>query len=185
MRKYIITAIVLTLICSVAAVLLAFVNKITEPVIAEYEKNVILNALKEVSCGYEIGEQKIIEGNASVEDYYELSENGMVKGYLLSLKGKGYGGELTVVASFDTEGKVMDAKLASNGETPGVGKKAENKGYMDKFIGKGTDVSIPTKKNMLTEKETAEVSGATMTFTGVSKALTAGSEFVKELGGAR
>lgn len=185
MKKYLKTALVLTLICAVAALLLALVNQVTEPVINEYEQSVVFDALKSVSCGYDISEINIVEGNESVTEYYELTEGGKTKGYLLSLKGKGYGGELTVVASFDTEGKVMAAKLASNGETPGVGKKAENEGYMDKFVGKGKDIEIPTKKNMLTEKEAATVSGATMTFTGVSKALTAGSQFVKSFGGAK
>lgn len=183
--KYLKTAVVLMAICAVAAILLAFVNQVTAPVINSYEQRVVEEALKEVSCGLSIGKQNFVPDDSSVTEFYTLSDGSTLKGYLLQIKSNGYGGELSVVASFDTEGRVMDAKLANNGETPGVGKKAEIKGYMNKFVGKGAEETIPTKKNQLSEVDSAAVSGATMTFTGISKALTAGSEFVKKMGGAK
>lgn len=178
--------IVLFAICAVAAVVLAFMNNITAPVIEDYEASVQIEALEEVCCSMKIGKEHSTEGNPSVECYYPLEKNGNIEAYLLKLSGNGYGGPLTVVASFSKDGAVLAAKLASDSETPGVGKKAENPGYMDKFLGKGTSSSpIPVSKDMLSEADASSVTGASLTFTGVSKALAAGSEFVRNLGGLK
>ncbi len=53
---------------------------------------------------------------------------------------------------------------------------------MDKFIGTGTSTNpIPTTKSMLSEVDSAAVSGATMTFSGISSALKIGSDYIKSL----
>ena len=70
-------------------------------------------------------------------------------------------------------------------ETPGLGKKAEQEGYMDIFKGSGSDKPVPTSKTMLSDADAQAVSGSSVTFTAVAKAIAAGSEYVKSLGGAR
>jgi len=45
MKEYLKTSIVLALICAVAAIVLAFLNGVTKPVIIEYENQKTLNAL--------------------------------------------------------------------------------------------------------------------------------------------
>ena len=182
MVKYILkTALVLAAICAVAAVILASLNMVTKPKIDEYETQKVLSALEEVSCGMEIGEKRDVNQDY-VEYLYPLSSGGKAAGYILGLTSIGYGGELTLVASYDLNGVVMAAKLVADEETPGVGKKAENEGYMDKFVGTGTDSTpVPTSKSMLSSEDSAAVSGASITFTGISKALAYGSGFVKSL----
>ena len=69
----------------------------------------------------------------------------------------------------------------ANSETPGLGKKSEESWYMAQFVGFGAANPIPTSKNDLADPSL--VSGATVTFTGVSGALKNGSEYVKSLGG--
>lgn len=184
MTKYLKTAIVLCLICAASAVLLAFANKVTEPVISEYERQIVIKALEEVSCGYSFDEQVKVDDVQYVSGRYALTEKSVVKGYILNIVTKGYGGEMTLAASYDTDGKILAVKMVSNSETPGVGKKSENEGYMDKFIGTGTERPVPVSKSMLTSAESAVVSGATITFGGISRALEAGSAYVKTLGGA-
>ncbi|MBR2282169.1 MAG: FMN-binding protein [Spirochaetales bacterium] len=182
MLKYIVkTAVVLAAICAVAAVVLAGLNEVTDPKIQEYEAQKVISALEEVSCGMQIGEKKDV--NQSYVAYmYPLSSGGKDQGYILGLTSTGYGGELTLVASYDLNGVVMAAKLVADEETPGVGKKAENEGYMDKFVGTGTSTApVPTSKSMLSDADSAAVSGASITFTGISKALAYGSDFVKSL----
>ncbi len=181
MMKYIKTALILAAICAVAAVTLAALNMVTKPAIDAYEEQKTTSALLAVSNGMEIGEYTDVnEGYVAYR--YELLSSGKVSGYILGLKSTGYGGELGIVASFDTDGLVMDAVLVSDDETPGVGKKAEADGYMDKFVGTGSSSNpVPTNKSMLSEVDAAAVSGATMTFTGITKALSAGSAYVKAL----
>jgi len=176
--------IVLGIICAVAAVLLAYMNSVTAPAIAEYEKASANIALEEVSCSMEIGDSVEVSDDQYVKSYNKLFKDGSHSGYVLMLSSSGYGGPLSVAASYSVDGVVMGAKLVSDSETPGVGKKAENEGYMDKFVGTGSSLNpVPTSKDMLSEADAASVSGASMTFTGISKALDAGSNFVKGLGG--
>ena len=180
--KYVKTALILAAICAVAAVVLATLNMVTEPAIERYENQKVLSALESVSNGMDIGDMKTVDGNAYVQYLYPLTKNGKTGGYILGLSSIGYGGELGIIASFDTDGLVMNAILVSDSETPGVGKKAEAKGYMDKFIGTGSDSNpVPTSKSMLSDADAAAVSGATITYTGITKALKAGSEYVRSL----
>ena len=113
-----------------------------------------------------------------------LMDNGNTAGYILEIMTSGYGGEMAVIASYSTDGTVLGAKLMSNSETPGLGKKAEEEWYMDMFEGKGGSEPVPTAKSMLPADLSAQVSGATITFTGVSSAIAAGSEYVKGLEGS-
>ena len=180
-KKYLKTALILAAICAVAAIVLAVLNKVTAPAIQAYEEQKTTSALEAVSRGMEIGEYvEVNEGNISY--MYPLRSNGQVCGYILGLNSNGYGGRLDIIASFDKTGFVMEAILVSDSETPGVGKKAEAKGYMDKFIGTGSDSNpVPTSKSMLSDADAAAVSGATITYTGITKALKAGSAYVRSL----
>lgn len=185
MSKYFKTALVLGLICAVSAISLSLLNKVTAPKIKEYEESISRKALEEVACGFQIGDKVVVSDNDFVKAYYKLTEGSALKGYILELSGSGYGGTLSLSAGFYVTGEIMQVKLVSDDETPGVGKKAENEGYMDKFIGTGSNVQVPTSKSMLSEADALAVSGASITFGGISKALSKGSEFVKSLGGAK
>ena len=107
-----------------------------------------------------------------------------IPSYIVELSTSGYGGAMTVVASYKSDGTLMEAKLTSNSETPGLGKKAEEGWYMDMFKGLGGSSPLPASKSDLSAEDNAAVSGASVTFGGVSSALISGSEFVKGLGGA-
>lgn len=190
MTRYLKTALILAAICAVSAVILAALNMVTKPAIDAYEEGKTTSALQAVSNGMEIGEYAEINDSYITYRYELTSPNATattvsdtaVTGYILGLKTNGYGGEMILVASFDTDGVVMNAVLVSDDETPGVGKKAEADGYMDKFIGTGSTANpVPTTKSMLSEVDSAAVSGATITFTGITKALNAGSAYVRSL----
>ena len=175
-------AFILFAISAVCTALCAVVNEITAPAIALNTEGSRIEALEAVSAGYEIGAEE--EGNGGDIAYrIPLTENGELRGYILQLSSSGYGGELTIVASYSLDGTLLSAKLMGNSETPGLGKKAEEDWYMAMFQGKGGVEPIPVTKSMLPADLNAQVSGATITFTGVSSALSAGSEYVKGLGG--
>lgn len=183
MKNYLKVAVILGLICAVAAVILASVNAITAPRIAEYEANQTLLALESVASGCDIGERTYDDGDANVNYLIPLTENGAVVGYILELNASGYGGAMTLVASYDSTGKVLSVKMLTNSETPGLGKKSENEGYMDKFLGTGGQTPVPTSKAELRAEDAQAVSGATVTFAGIAKALAYGSDYVAKLGG--
>ena len=184
MKNIIIIAVKLAVICLVAAFVLALVNGITAPQIAISKAQAEKDALSVINKAGTIGER--IEGDGNMVNYYfPVTDGGKVTNYILSLKNMGYGGDLIILANFKTNGEVIDAKLMEDAETPGLGKKAENPAYMDKFKGTGADKPVPVKKTMLESADADAVTGATITFTGLSKALEYGSEFAKKLGGQK
>lgn len=181
MKGYIRTAVVLACICAVAAILLALVNSITTPHIEAYEAGKVTKALEEVANGLEIGEKTEV-GSGYVDYVHPLYSDGVEAGYIVSLTSRGYGGDIVLLAGYGADGSVTAVTIVSDSETPGVGKKAHNEGYMDKFIGKGgAGDPVPTSKNMLSDADSAAVSGATMTFSGISAALKAGSDYVMSM----
>ena len=163
----------LGLIGAIASLLLAGINFFTEPRIENMREEELQAALSVLSGGKSIG---IKEENPAprVARRWSLQPSA---GWILELQGKGYGGNMTIVASFDEEGSVIAAKLLDNDETVGFGKKAEEEGYMDMFKGRGSLIAIPMKKS---DADSDVISGATITFTGIAETLSTGSELVKE-----
>ena len=182
MKNILIIALKLAVICLVAAGVLGFVNGVTAPQIAASKAQAELNALSVINKTGTIGDR--VEGDGEgVNYYFPVSDNGKVTNYIMSLKSMGYGGDLIILGNFKTNGEIIDAKLMEDAETPGLGKKAENAAYKTKFHGTGSDKPVPVKKTMLDAADADAVTGATITFTGVSKALEYGSNFAKKLGG--
>ncbi|MFA5569851.1 MAG: FMN-binding protein [Sphaerochaetaceae bacterium] len=176
--------ITLTLIAGIAALSLALVNALTAPKIAEYEAMVIQQALAEVSGGYTLGESTTENLGTGVSAQHQLLDSdGNLAGYILQLDGIGYGGEMTVMASYHIDGEIVDARLLANSETPGLGKKAEEPSYMNKFVGTGGDREVPVKINQLAKADADSISGSTVTFNGIAKTLAFGSHYVTSLGG--
>ncbi len=180
MKTILRTGLVLFSICAVCAFLCAWVNSFTAPIIEENIEKANRAALEFVSAGLEIGDTVTVEGNDTVKEITTLYNGGKTEGYVLQLKGKGYGGEITIIASYDTKGALMKAQMTEDSETAGLGKNAENEWYMDLFTGMGDTISFPGGKNDLSESDKALISGASFTFRAVSSTLKNGSLYVKE-----
>ncbi|HPZ16042.1 MAG TPA: FMN-binding protein [Sphaerochaeta sp.] len=184
MKKNIRYALILLTICAVSTFFLALTNSITAPIIEEMDIQARLKALEAVSNGLEIGEQQDVDGVHFVSYQIDLSDGGNPAGWILGLKTNGYGGEMTLVASYTLDGVMQYAQLLNHSETPGLGKKAEEGWYMEKFKNTGGSNPVPTTKAMLSAGDAQAVSGSSVTFTAIAKAIAAGSNYVKSLGGA-
>ncbi len=183
MKNTILTSVVLFLICAVCAVLCASVNAVTAPRIEENIRIANAEALKSVAGDLEIGETSVVEGFDGVSEATPLYKDGKKAGTALLLSGSGYGGSFSIIAAYDNNGALMGAKMTVDSETAGLGKKAEESWYMDLFTGMGADKAFPSAPKDLPSEDAALVSGATVTFKGVTKALQNGSVYIKE--GAR
>lgn len=113
--------------------------------------------------------------------YPLITGSGEAGGYILQLTGTGYGGEMSLLAGFYPGGEVFAAQLMENQETPGLGKKAEDPAYMGKFLGTGGERPVPTGRTELPPAEADAITGATITFLGVARALESGSGFVRDI----
>lgn len=181
MKKTLITSLTLFLICAVCGVLCAFVNAFTAPKIEENIRLANAMALKSVAGDLEVGETEKVEGYDGVVEATPLLKDGKKVGTALLLSGSGYGGSFSIIASYDLSGAVTGAKMTANSETAGLGKKAEEGWYMDLFVSMDAS-TLPSTPKDLPSSESALVSGATVTFKGVTKALRSGSTYIKEGG---
>ena len=182
MKTIIRTALILFLICSLSAGLCGVINSITAPKIAENTAKAEKEALMAVANGYEMGEA-MDSGDTQITLMIPLMKDGKTEGYIFRIGTNGYGGSMNVIASFRTNGEIMKAKLMENGETPGLGKKAEKESYMAMFYGTGTDGNpVPRSKSAMSAADAEVVSGASITFNGVTGALERGSYFAREKG---
>ena len=175
----------LAIICAVAATVLGGINALTEPRIEWIQQQRLEEALKEVSGGAKTGERVDVENNDIVQAYYPIYADGSeaVTGYVVRLIGQGYSGDMVILGGFKPDGEVFSAELMQNKETPGLGKEAEKEGYMKKYSGKGDEEPIPVRKDMLSQEQADAITGATITFIGIGKALVAGSDFIQDLEG--
>jgi len=168
----------LFLICAVAALTLGIINAITEPVIAERKVLELNKALNSLTGELQAAEGVAVEEEAVVKAYYPVLRAGKVDSFILELTGSGYGGDMKILSRYKLNGEIISVKLMDNLETPGLGKKAENPKYMKKFIGAGSSSPVPVLKSMLEQPEAEAITGATITFIGVAKALDQGSRFI-------
>ena len=174
----------LAVICAVAALTLGLMNAVTEPRIELMKKLKLENALEKVSDGKKIGEFVAVQDDPVVTGYYPLLNSSSKKtGYICKLIGLGYGGDLGIIAGISTKGKILSVILLEDLETPGLGQEAEHPAYMKKYIGTGEDKPVPVRKTQLSQEDADAVTGASITFMGIGKALAAGSAYVKKLGG--
>ena len=109
---------------------------------------------------------------------------------VLRLVGRGYGGHLRLLAAYQEGGSLYHAVLLPSNETPGLGKRAEDPQYMQMFweldfASSTSAVSRKAKTGSTTSTSASAgisfnaVSGATITFAGVERALHAGSRYIK------
>lgn len=128
---------VLTCICLVVSALLAYVNKVTSPIIADAELTAAQQAMAEVLSEADSFEQLTVENLPErVEEVYR-AENG--SGYVFMLTTKGYGGDMKLICSIKSDGTIEACKTLSHSETSGLGSKTAEDPYRNQYCGKTSD----------------------------------------------
>lgn len=182
MKKYLTSGLILFAICAFFALLLSLVNLLTAPTIKRNAEREVLEGLNIVNLengivDMDTGEKQV--ESESVNSYYIVrSVDGSVLGYILNLTGKGYGGNFTLLSSYQKDGTLYRAKLLENNETSGIGKKYEEDENIAIFSSYG---DIPLSKSSLLSEHSAIVSGASITFGGIGNALKDGQTFVRDV----
>ncbi len=187
-KDILIVAVKLFVITAVAALCLAFVNKVTSPVI---EKNRIITTQQtqkevlETAAEFEKVDAKLIESEENgtyIEDVYRgFNAEGEVVGYVVTaVSTRGYGGNIKVMVGITSDLAINRVKITESGETAGLGLKASNPEFIDQYVGR--DLSLVVKKNISpTNKgeDIAAISGATVTSKAVTNAVNLSLEFAK------
>ncbi|MBP5609784.1 MAG: FMN-binding protein [Clostridia bacterium] len=157
---------VLTLICLAVALLLAVVNYVTSPIIADATAEAERKARSEALPGATEFTEVSLDGYADLPDTvsacYRDNDGG---GYVFLVKGEGYGKKsapITLLVGIRPDGKVAAIKITDvSGETAGIGDKVKKNDFTSRFPGIDAD-GVDAVQN---------VSGATYSSTGVKQGV--------------
>ncbi len=152
----------LLLICAIIAGLVSFVYAVTNDTYAENIKGT-----KEEAVG------RIFTGEANRLPYREIGKNDgatvsavfdgeTLLGYCVEVKTAGFGGDIELMVGYLADGSILGVDVVSHSETPGLGSKSADKGYLSAYKGQTGVLSADEDIDM--------ISGASVT----SKAVLAG-----------
>ena len=163
--------IILLLICAVSTGLLAYVNMLTAPVIAE-------NTLKQQSEA----RQEVLSSAVSFDDlgdsvFKGKDANGNTVGYAVSVTPSGYGGAINMIVGVNEDLTISGVKILSMSETPGLGAKAQDDKFLSQFVGKGASMEL--------KKDINAITGATITSTAVTKGVKEAINLAESKGGKK
>ena len=167
---------ILFAITAVAALVLAYVNSLTRPIIIEQEENKMAEAMFEVLPDADDFEEIPIEASdaTSVRRFYKSDA-----GYVVMAMPSGYGGEISMMVGVDNDLKVTGISIISQSETAGLGAKCTEKEWQDQFIGKTENITV--SKNGAKDNEIDAISSATITSKAVTKGVNDAIDAVKAI----
>ncbi len=143
-RKFIaVITVKLLVISMITALLLSCVNALTVNRIAENAEREKAEAISSIFPEAESNtpiEGVLFEGMSAV---YNVHAGDGILGYVAEVNPLGFGGEITVMVGVCTDGTVAGVKLISHSETPGLGSRVEDAGYLSQYIGKNNSSLKP------------------------------------------
>ncbi|HPG31838.1 MAG TPA: RnfABCDGE type electron transport complex subunit G [bacterium] len=139
--------IVLTVICLISGFSLAYVNKITFPKRTENANLVLENAKKEVLSQEiisNLSEIKELASEAGVKFYNVSDKQGNRIALIAEFAGKGYAGDIKLLAGISLDNKILGLKPLAHNETPGLGAKITeiNENLSNKLKEKNNNIDI-------------------------------------------
>ena len=128
--------VVLVTVCAVAGLLLGWVHQMTAPVIARAEEERAQEAYAELIPEASSFEEVPCGVDGCVAALRAVDESGTAVGFVVVSEAKGYGGEVPIAVGFDPEGTVTSIMAMPNDETPGLGTRIAEDGYLNQYVGK-------------------------------------------------
>lgn len=101
--------------------------------------------------------------------YQGIDDQGKITGYAFVGEGNGYGGAVRVLVGVDeASDAILNIKILSHTETPGLGDRIETEGFRSQFVGKKLDDPIELNQDI------DSLTGATVSSRAVSEAVRKG-----------
>ncbi len=162
LKTIIITTIILTLICGIAAAGLAFTNNLTadriEKLAIETEKKAMERVISADSY-----EKNIVKLNGEHE-YYTAKSGSETIGYIFIVSTNGYGGAVKVMTGIGVDGKVIAVEvLDASNETPGLGQNVTRESFWAQFKGKSSELTV--------KQDIEPITGATISSKAVTQSV--------------
>lgn len=149
MKDTIKLGVTLLIVCTVAAVILAFSNNATKDRIEEQERLESEKLLVEIfGEGNEFSKvsdellQSVKTTQSKTIEVYEVKKNGELQGYAVKDKSNGYKPDVVMLVGIASDGKVKGLRVVSHSETKGIGTKALTTDYLSNFNEKSVEERI-------------------------------------------
>lgn len=171
-------AIVLVCICLVITFALAMTYKVANPVIEANAAKSANEARMEVlpdGDSFTQYDGTLVDG---VTEAY-MADNGA--GMAVTAQYKGFGGAVTVMIGMDANGAITGVKVTEHAETPGLGTKAADPGYLEQYEG----VTEAPAGHIRDDANIDAVSGATITSNAVYNSVREALAQYQECGGVK
>jgi electron transport complex protein RnfG len=137
--------VVLTLICLLAGLMLAWVNKFTAEPIKQAELAEKMNALREVLPEYDNAPNNdtcVIESDGKEWIFYVARKGGSFVGAAFeTVSSEGYGGDITIMVGVTADKSLCAIDVLKAKETPGLGAKIDAPEFKEQFNGKGIEAT--------------------------------------------
>ena len=195
MKETLKLGVILLLITAVSAGVLATANNITGPVIAEMERQESFGALVEIFSDADDFQpledskfEEIKETSSMIREVFEAKKNDEVIGYALKTAAGGYGGDIVGITGINTDGTVAGIKIVSNSETPNIGTRILEEGFINSFKDKSAAGDLKAVGSPTADDEVLLLSGATVStyavLAGVNEANLVYNQFLSADGPA-
>lgn len=155
-------ALLLTAICTVATLLLALTNLLTQARIAE---NAAAKAAQSRMLVLAADHYAPLDDRKTVYGAFDGEGNSL--GVVITTQAKGYGGTIEVMTGIRSDGSVAGVTVLSMSETPGLGARTKEDAFLSQFIGLNDPNLAVTKDGGTIDA----VSGATISSRAVTDAV--------------
>ncbi|MGL4392750.1 MAG: RnfABCDGE type electron transport complex subunit G [Fusobacteriaceae bacterium] len=135
-NRYVNYGIVLLLIAFISALILAKINNMTSPIIAENTRRTIEQARKKVSPLAKTFDEANKINKKNIDFIPVKDESNKLIGYVVSSSEVGYAGPVYFVVGFDLNGKITGLDIVAHNETPGLGAKVIQDSWKKLWIGR-------------------------------------------------
>ncbi len=151
-------------ICLIATLLLSVTNSITAPIIENNNQGAEQEAMRVLFSDADDFVSLDIPSAATEfasQAYIPMSGEDAL-GYLILTASKGYGGDVPIIVSFDTEGVLLAITIGVNSETVGIGDRIYDEAFLNSFVGLTTQ---------LAPEDYVAISGATYSAGAVNESV--------------
>ena len=178
MNKALKLGIKLLIITAVSALVLAFTNSVTEPIIKKAEQEKLNESLK---VAYPEGNDfEEVKGKfpESVKGVYKADGG---KGYVFDVNSKGgYGGDIEIIIGVDGENKLTGFIPLKHAESAGFGLQMEEDWFNDGVKGVSMDKEVGASETG-SENEIVGISGATYSTDAILNGINTAREVLKDI----
>lgn len=167
--------IILLIFTAISGGVLAFSNSITEPIIAERQRESSFGAFLDIFADaehfIEIDEERLEEikaNNMFIREIYEVKVGEETTAYAFNTVSGGYGGDIVTITGINLDGTLAGMKVVQNSETPGLGTRiVDDENFVGSFIGRSAENDLVAVASPSADNEILLLSGVTVSIDGV------------------